>query len=473
MLPTEASYFSSLFSNSRINAFILMDTGGVIKSVNPAFSRHFGYNDDDLKGRHFSILFTEQDRADRKPELEIEKVLATGQANDRNFFIHKDRRITWVSGESILVEHENGERSVVKMIQDIHQQKESEISLSRVNDFNESILNAIDDFVILLDKSMHVIKYNPAFLHLFTNQERLPITDFAAFIQPYDRRGELYEKMQEVINTAQPFAKQLIEIITLSGERVFEISCQSIFIKDKESVVLLVGHDVTVLKRADMEREDLMGFVAHELRNPLASIMMGNDLMTLMIHEGKKDELNNLLEKNKKNIARLNTMVTELYDAARVGGGDFLLTIAPFDFDEMLHDTLETFRVLQPSYIFTIESKAGIELKGDRYRIQQVLGNYLSNAVKYANGQLNIKIRVTAGNKNITVAVEDHGAGIAPAQMPYIFDRFFRAEKTRNLEGIGLGLYLCRRIIHAHGGKVWAESGEGLGSTFYFSLPLP
>ena len=72
---------------------------------------------------------------------------------------------------------------------------------------------------------------------------------------------------------------------------------------------------------------------------------------------------------------------------------------------------------------------------------------------------------------NITVSVKDKGLGISPKQLPYIFDRFFRAEKTKNLEGIGLGLFLCRQIISAHRGKVWAKSEEGKGSVFYFSIP--
>ncbi|GAC1588006.1 MAG: hypothetical protein NVS3B8_01990 [Chitinophagaceae bacterium] len=471
--PTEgAAYFSSLFWNSRVNAFIQMDTGGIIKSVNPAFKKYFGYEDSDLQGKHFSMLFTDGDRAKEKPRLEIENVLKKGQADDKNFLVHKDRQVTWVSGESILVKNDKGETGLLKMIQDIHAQKESEVSLSRANDFNESILNAIDDFVIVLDPSMQVVKYNPAFARLFKNQVRLPITDFADFIRPYDRQQELHNKIMQVISTGRSFSKQAVEILTPTGERVFDISCQSIFTRDLESVVLLVGHDITVQKRAEMEREDLMGFVAHELRSPLASIMMSNDIMTLLLQQDKADGLTMLLEKNKKYIERLNKMIAELYDATKVGGGNFLLNIAPFDFDEMLHEAVETFRVLQPGFDFTIQGKAGIQVNGDRYRMQQVIGNYLSNAVKYSQGQPAVIIRVATDDRNITVAVEDKGTGIAPGLMPYIFNRFFRAEKTRNLEGIGLGLYLCRRILDAHGGKVWAESEEGKGSVFYFSLPV-
>ncbi|MEP6748990.1 MAG: ATP-binding protein [Bacteroidota bacterium] len=467
-----SGYFSALFANSRVNACLQMDIAGIIQCTNPAFKTSFGYEDEDVNGKHFSMLFTDEDRAKGKPGQEINNVLTKRQGDDKNFMVHKNGSVSWVSGESVLVEHENGDRSVLKMIQDIHEEKDYETSLIRANDFNETILNAIDDFVIILDKSMQVVKYNPAFSRLFTNNGVLPITDFVGFIKPYDKQGELHHKILEVINTGKSFNKQVVEIVTPTDKRVYDISCQAILNRELEDLVLLVGHDITIQRRVDTEREDLMGFVAHELRNPLASILMSNDLMGLMIKEGSADDLTIMLEKNKKNIERLNKMISELYDATKVGGGNFQLSKIPFGFDDMIKEAVETYRVLQPGFVFTIDGKAGRQANGDRNRMLQVVSNYLGNAVKYSNAVNTILIKVKSDAVNITVSVKDQGPGIAAGQLPYIFDRFFRAEKTRNLEGIGLGLYLCRRIIDAHGGKVWVESEEGKGSAFYFSLPV-
>lgn len=468
----ESAFFSALFSNSQINAFIRMDTTGIIKLVNPSFRNHFGWADQDVNGKHFSILFTAEDRASGKPAREIENALKNGQANDKNFMMHKNGEASWVSGESILIKHANGNLDLLKMIQDINVQKESESSLSRSNTFNENILNAIDDFVIVLDKSLHVLKYNPSFSRLFRNGEVPAMTDFAAFIQPYDSKEELKEKILQVMQSGIPFHKQTIEILTSTGERVFDISCQLLQVDGQGQAFMLVGRDTTMQKRVDAEREDIMGFVAHELRNPLASILMSNDLMGLMINENRPDQLKALLEKNKKNIERLNMMTTELYDATKVAGGGLQLKIALFDFDAMIEEAVETFRILEPGCTYVIEGKSGLSYPGDQYRINQVVSNFLSNGVKYCGKVPEIKIKITADEKNVTVAVEDRGLGIPSTQMPYVFDRFFRAEKTRNLEGIGLGLYLCRRIIQAHGGKIWAESKEGDGSVFYFNLPV-
>jgi len=148
------------------------------------------------------------------------------------------------------------------------------------------------------------------------------------------------------------------------------------------------------------------------------------------------------------------------------------LEISTFNFGDMIREAIETVEGLQPSYHIVVKGEGNIEVSGDRYRLIQVVTNYLSNGIKYSKGKTDIILTIYYDNKAITVSVKDEGLGISKYQLPYIFERFFRAEKTKNLEGIGLGLYLCRQVIQAHNGQVWAESEEGKGSTFYFSIPI-
>jgi signal transduction histidine kinase len=102
----------------------------------------------------------------------------------------------------------------------------------------------------------------------------------------------------------------------------------------------------------------------------------------------------------------------------------------------------------------------------------QVVTNYLTNAVKYSDGNTTIDLEIKLEDEAVVVSVKDHGKGIPAKDLPYIFNRFYRAEKTKGLEGLGLGLFLSRQIVEAHNGRTWVESREGEGSTFYFSLPL-
>ena len=168
---------------------------------------------------------------------------------------------------------------------------------------------------------------------------------------------------------------------------------------------------------------------------------------------------------------RLNKMIGELYDATKLNSGNFELEKTWFDFEDMIEEALDTLEVLHPDYSIIVEGECSSPVYGDRYRLIQVVTNFLSNGIKYSNNKTQVVIRLREENGLVTVAVKDEGLGIPAKQLPYVFDRFFRAEKTRNMEGIGLGLYLCSKIINAHDGKIWAESEEGKGSVFYFSIP--
>jgi signal transduction histidine kinase len=146
------------------------------------------------------------------------------------------------------------------------------------------------------------------------------------------------------------------------------------------------------------------------------------------------------------------------------------LDIAPFNFDEMIADAVDTVRTLFPDFTVKVSGNGGI-VTGDSYRLMQVATNYLSNSIKYSGTSKIVNLNVQTDATSVTVSVTDHGIGISEKQLPYVFERFFRTEKTKDIEGLGMGLFFCKRIIEAHNGKVWVKSDEGIGSYFYFSIP--
>lgn len=450
-----------------------MDAEGTIIMINEAFTRCFGYQLEDIVGKNAAVLFTEEDRMLGKPETEIKNVLSTGQANDNNYLVAKDRTITWVSGESVLVENAEGEVSILKIIQDIHGQKKSEISLNLLHQFNEDILGAIEDVVLVLDEHMNILKANRAFYNVFPETDpNIKVTSFADLIRPFDSFGELEKHIQNAISNNFGFSNMPIEIEATNQKRTFDVNCSPMKHANGEKNVLLVIHDITIHKQVEREREDVIGFVAHELRNPLANLVLCNDLMGEAVKESDHEAFMDMLQRSKNNVSRLNRMISELYDATRINSGNLKLDISTFNFKDMIKEAIDTIQILHPSYKIVVEGDGDIDVSGDRYRLIQVVTNYLSNGIKYSGDNMNVLLNMHHDDKKITVAVKDEGLGISSKQLPYIFERFFRAEKTKNLEGIGLGLYLCRQIIHSHKGQVWAESVEGKGSTFYFSIPL-
>ncbi|MBC7422438.1 MAG: PAS domain-containing sensor histidine kinase [Ferruginibacter sp.] len=474
LFPKNA-FFENLFNNTKENTIIVMDIDATIIAVNKAFTDCFGYKPADIIGQKVTMLFTKEDQENGMPQKEILSVLNTGQGYDNNYLVSFNGDITWVSGESILVEDDEGRKLIAKVIQDIHKIKDSEASLSRMNDFNEAILSSIKDVVIVLDEKMNIISANKAFIKLFTTADNSSATqiNFSSLIAPHDVSGELLNNIRQAITSRKNFNNIPIEIKTEEGElRIFDVSSSTMQLTGTNKNILLVIHDITLHKSMERSREDLIGFVAHELRNPLGNLVLCNDLIGELIKENKISEANEILQRSKNNVLRLNKMIAELYNVTKINSGNLTLEIATFNFDEMLREAIESIQALHPDYAIVVIGKGNIKVQGDKYRLIEVVTNYLSNGIKYSNGNTNVQLGINYDTNAITVSVKDEGLGISTEQLPYVFERYFRAENTRNLEGIGLGLYLCRRIIFAHGGRVWVESKEGKGSSFYFSIPL-
>lgn len=469
------NYFHALFNESKENAVLLLNENGIILEVNSAFTNSFGYEKEEVYGKDFKMLFTEEDQQEDRPEKEIATVLSEGQAYDNNYLVPKDKIITWVSGESTLVKDDKGQLYILKIIQNINEHKISENSIISLNDFNDSILKCIEDGVIVLDKNLKIIKANDAFSRIFSNTaNKIKDISFAELIAPFDKNNDLNHKIIQVINSKKSFSNSLLQInANTENEKIFEVSCSPLKDSLTGSNVLMIIHDITVQKLAERDRDDMIGFIGHELRNPMTSVLLSHNLMEELIKNENAAVIKELLERSKKNVLRLNKMISELYNSTKINAGHFELENTLFNFDDMISEAADTIKSLHPAYIITVTNAVKhISVTADRYRLIQVVTNYLSNSIKYSNGNKNIDIMVESKNNFIQVAVKDRGLGIAKAQLPFIFDRFFRAEKTMNLEGIGLGLFLCKQIIHAQKGNVWVETEEGNGSTFYFSIPL-
>lgn len=159
-------YFTAIFNNSTTNGIVLMDGDGVIQKVNSAFTQTYGYTDEDIRSKHCRILFTEKDRTLLKPEIEINTTLRTGASSDENYIMHKDGTPIWVTGEAILVKTETA-TGIVKIIHNIHAQKQLERYLLASNQLLQDLFNSTASGLLLLDGRMRTVKANTAFLKMF------------------------------------------------------------------------------------------------------------------------------------------------------------------------------------------------------------------------------------------------------------------------------------------------------------------
>lgn len=462
-----------LFKNAKQNCILILNTEGTILALNAAFTHHFGYTKKDILGKKITVLFTPDDQKKGLPEKEIERVLQTSQSNDNNYLVDKNNIATWVSGESLLVQNGKEDSYILKVVENIHVQKAAEISFKVLNDFNESVLATIRDAVIVLDEEMNVIKANDAFLKLTSKDDSLfPDLNFIEFLKQYDPGYRLTKGLEQAIRLRTAFSNKEIEIETLPGnKKVFEVTCTPL-INSRNNRFLLIIHDITISKEMEKEREDTLGFVTHELRNPLTNLLLSNELMTEAIKENDLSEVKIILARFERSVQRMNKMISGLSESTKIHSGIFELENSEFNFGNMVKEAIEVTETLHPSFLIIAKGDSDFLVVADRYRLIQVITNYLSNAIKYSNENKEITLEINHNKDSVTVSVNDKGIGIAKESLPYIFERFFRVKKTRKIEGIGLGLYLCKQIIHAHKGDVWVECEENKGTTFYFSIPL-
>lgn len=167
-----SGFFETLFKNARFNGILIMDVNGIILNMNEAFHLRFGYLIEDLVGQNFSLLFTEKDNATNKPKLELQSVLTEGSGNDENYLVHKDGSKIWVTGESILIENTKDEKYIVKIVHNIHAQKQLERFLLESHEFLDTVFDSIEESaLLLLDSRLRIIKVNKAFLKMFDQKQ--------------------------------------------------------------------------------------------------------------------------------------------------------------------------------------------------------------------------------------------------------------------------------------------------------------
>jgi PAS domain S-box-containing protein len=236
--------------------------------------------------------------------------------------------------------------------------------------------------------------------------------------------------------------------------------------------MLGISLDITEHKRAEGIKDEFIGLVSHELRTPMT--VLAGTLHVAGLPNITPEQRDQMLRDARQSAAQLGQILDNLVELARHQAGRLRLTAEPTDVRQLLRDIvrgeesgLEGFRLS----LDLAEDLPSMEV--DRVRVRQVIRNLLSNAAKYSPAGTEIKVAAVRREKHVIVSVRDRGRGMTPDEQSRLFQPFERLEQsTADSGGLGLGLVVCRRLVDAHGGDIWVESGPGEGSCFYFTLPL-
>jgi two-component system phosphate regulon sensor histidine kinase PhoR len=270
-----------------------------------------------------------------------------------------------------------------------------------------------------------------------------------------------------------PAAANGLGIDIAIGDRFFSATRRSLASSNTFSTIISL-RDVTERRRLDTRRLDFYSIIAHDLRTPLHALNLRTKLMLQGRHGVLTDGMQADLLKMDANLQSLIEMINDFLELARLDNVSYELQTDEIDLGALVADTMETLRPQLEAQSLTWKRELDERTKvvGDPRRLQQVLTNLISNAVKFTGERGTITTRVARRDHDVEVSVTDTGRGIEPQSLPTLFERYTRARGTDKVQGTGLGLMIVREIVEAHGGKVGVESTVGVGSRFWFRMPM-
>jgi signal transduction histidine kinase len=220
------------------------------------------------------------------------------------------------------------------------------------------------------------------------------------------------------------------------------------------------------------QTRDFMGMVVHDLRGPLTVTAGYTQLLRRQLVEARDaPQAQRLLDKIETSVQTMRRLVNDLLDSTRIGRGRFVINPVDTDLAQTVRQVVDEQRDVAPNH--QIEVRAPVRLAGvwDNERIRQVTTNLISNAVKYSPAGTHVRVTLREVGQAVRLSVADEGVGIAPDQIGHLFEPFSRLGRQQEATGTGLGLYITKGIVEAHGGRIWVESAVNQGSTFHVELP--
>ena len=386
----------------------------------------------------------------------------TGSKSDRDAHVYSENELGRLS------------KSIGEMGTQL-QKKIDEVSKER--DYLQTILKGMVEGVLVVDERGRILMVNDALRKILSfSSEVVDKAPLEAI-----RNAELEEAIREAIQEGKSTAFELT--FPLSGGKTLEVNVVGIspspkdLGKEGEKIkgAIVVFHDISRLKELEKIRQDFVANVSHELRTPLTTIKGYTE--TLLEGALKEEVAPQFLQVIQKHADRLTKIVEDLLTLSKIELKEFQLNIETLPFPDLAEDVLRYIQEAaeKKKISISLELPTPLMVKGDRNYLEQILINLIDNAIKYSleGGKITLSA-VQKDQGEVEVSVRDNGIGIPKEDLPRIFERFYRVDKGRSQElgGTGLGLSIVKHLVQTHGGRVWAESQLGEGSTFYFTLPF-
>lgn len=424
---------------------------------------------------------------DRQPTMDIwQEGMKTNSIKSANYRLKMaDGKYRWHMARAFPVLDEKGKLiRWVGTTTDIEEQKEYEAYQSRLL----QVMDSSSDFIGMADKNGLGIYMNKGAKRMVGLPEDTPdrTTNILDFFLEEDKE---YVKTV-ILPTTLKEGKWVGEFRFKNfrtGEPIW-VHYHSFLTFDEKTGELTgfatVSRDISELKEKERKlkealsaRDHFLSIASHELKTPLTSLKLQSQIMMRNIVHNNQITYDKLLAtSNQTNelVDRLSHLIDEMLDVSRIDFGKLRYSKGRYELGNIVREVVSRMSVMfEQAHLEIPKLHFKEELWGnwDRFRLEQVVGNLLTNAIRYGKGK-NIEINLERSESDAILSVKDYGLGISPEDQQRIFDRFERAINASEVSGLGLGLFISREIVEAHGGKMWVESELNKGSTFFVCLPL-
>ena len=347
---------------------------------------------------------------------------------------------------------------------------------------SESLVETIPNPVIVTDEDSKVLLLNQAATEALSIGENAwfgrPLADVVSDTALLDQLTHEPTRAQSASPETGPASGEghVFAVDAATGPRYYLRRHRLVRLDDGQGLHVTVLEDVTRFKELDQLKSDLLAAVSHELRTPLTSLGMAIDLLLREVPDPITEAQRELLAAAREDQARLKKLVSNLLDLARLESGAYVPKSEPLRVQAVLDESLAPLELPfneKGVWLDTLVEHGAQSVLGDAQHLGWVLSNLAGNALRHTPSGGRVSVRVQRDDREIHFSVHDTGSGIPPDELERIFDMFVQLKPSDETTpgSLGLGLALARRVVQAHGGRIWAENGPAAGSTFHFTIP--
>jgi PAS domain S-box-containing protein len=357
---------------------------------------------------------------------------------------------------------------------DMSKQKHAEQELRAAKEYAETIIQSSGDMIISVDVNRNVSQFNPAAERTFGYSSAEVI-------------GRPVDQLYADTATSAPIRDALRQSGKYTGEvmnrrkdgSIFPAFLSASMMRDAEGKVVGVmgiSSDITDRKALERQRADFVAMLTHDIKNPLASILGYVDLLVEETAGRRTPEEDDFLQRTKDNVLTISALISNYLDLAKVEAGQFVLHKNVQSLGELLQRVVTLHGSVARRHRLTVTPNLAAdlpEIMGDRSALERVFSNLLRNALKFTpeTGRIDIRAFYRKQDHAVLVEIQDTGPGIAPEEIPLLFERYRRTTASRYHEGTGLGLFIVKNFVEAHGGSVEVNGNWGQGACFRVILP--